>query len=532
MKKNLSILLIVLVFAVSAGLYVWRGQVQGLFAPAETQRNYTATSVPLVDISKDEPELPDITKFTAAAIREKIPPLAPGQVRIVPFSEHRFYSDTFVKTEFVPMMAKMQGREDPVLIEISSGVYDLDTLVSAVNDPALLEKTPQAYVFNVPLVVQPGAGFIISKPGAILHLNAETGAFLANFGKMTILDAEVTGWRPSQNAPALFEKKDTFRPYLIFWSNSVSYLGNTKFSNLGYDFSKSYGISYSTSPAFLRQDSTVPRPTGWVVDCIFDDIYYGFYSYEADDVAVIRNTYSDNIVYGIDPHDRSRRLIIAGNNSYGAKKRHGIIISREVDDSWIFDNHTHDNHGSGIMIDRNSVRNVIANNISENNGADGLVFFESPDNLTWGNTIRNNKKNGVRIRNSWNVKLRGDEIANNGMYGLVSYTADLSGQATRDSVYDPYTQKASFDIANAQMGSNAQGHFQIVNNEESRLQNLKIFSDSLDIFAGDLESVSPVLYEAATSDKKALVIKQHYMGGAEKAIRDSAEDADPATDGE
>ena len=180
-----------------------------------------------------------------------------------------------------------------------------------------------------------------------------------------------------------------------------------------------------------------------------------------------------------------------------------------------------------IRDSRKSVKNVVARNVSENNGADGLVFFESPDNLSWDNKIRNNAKNGIRMRNSPNIRLRGDEIVDNGMYGVVSYTASLEGQETRDTTYDPYEQRASFDIANARMGGNKEGHFQIVNNEHARLQGLTIFSTSLNIFGGDLESVSANLYEAATSGKQSVVIEQTYTGGAERMVKDSVEDADP-----
>ena len=157
-------------------------------------------------------------------------------------------------------------------------------------------------------------------------------------------------------------------------------------------------------------------------------MYYGFYSYEADDVAIVGNKYVDNAVYAIDPHDRSRRLIIARNETYGSKKKHGIIISREVDDSWIFENHSHHNHGSGIMIDRTSSRNIIANNLSEYNEQDGLTFFESQDNITWGNRFVNNKRNGVKIRNSWDIKMYNDTIVNNGGAPIDIYTADISGR--------------------------------------------------------------------------------------------------------
>src|SRR3546814_12525544 len=102
-----------------------------------------------------------------------------------------------------------------------------------------------------------------------------------------------------------------------------------------------------------------PNPTGWLIDSEFYDNWYGFYCYEAEDVVIRGNDYHDNIKYGIDPHDRSRRLIIAGNKAHDTKEKHGIIVSREVDDSWIINKQAYDNELSGIVIDRNSVNNEI-----------------------------------------------------------------------------------------------------------------------------------------------------------------------------
>src|SRR3546814_5769527 len=54
------------------------------------------------------------------------------------------------------------------------------------------------------------------------------------------------------------------------------------------------------------------------------------------------------------------------------------IVSREVDDSWIINNQAYDNALSGIVIDRNSVNNVVAHNRVYRNHADGITIYESP----------------------------------------------------------------------------------------------------------------------------------------------------------
>ena len=66
------------------------------------------------------------------------------------------------------------------------------------------------------------------------------------------------------------------------------------------------------------------RPEGVIADNSFRNMYYGFYSYEAENAALLGNEYRDNIVYGIDPHDRSRYLMIAYNTTYDTHKKHGV----------------------------------------------------------------------------------------------------------------------------------------------------------------------------------------------------------------
>src|SRR3546814_7877278 len=102
--------------------------------------------------------------------------------------------------------------------------------------------------------------------------------------------------------------------------------------------------------------ASLPRPTGELIENSFSEMYFGFYSYEADRVALIGNEYRNNMIYGIDPHDYSRKLIIAFNSAYGAQKKHGIIGYRGVDDSYFIGNLAFGYPGTGMMIDRISDR--------------------------------------------------------------------------------------------------------------------------------------------------------------------------------
>ncbi len=168
------------------------------------------------------------------------------------------------------------------------------------------------------------------------------------------------------------------------------------------------------------------------------------------------NTYKNNIVYGIDPHDRSHRLIIAENTVYGTKKKHGIIVSREVNDSWIIHNKTYDNHLSGIVLDRNSERNLVAYNEVYRNHSDGITLYESGDNLIYGNQVLANLRHGIRIRNSVNIRLYENLAAGNKLIGVYGHIKDLT-DTDRNIDLDPFDTKVSLIVVGGKLAGNGSG---------------------------------------------------------------------------
>jgi poly(beta-D-mannuronate) C5 epimerase len=281
-------------------------------------------------------------------------------------------------------------------------------------------------------------------------MSQERGAFLVNDSKLFITDSRLSAWSERKNALAPLVKPGDFRPYLIAWGGTETYISNSVVSNLGYAASKAYGVSISQySPGIVKEMNRKP-PTGWIINSEFIGNWYGFYCYEAEDVVIVGNTYRDNVIYGIDPHDRSRRLIIANNQAHGIQQKHGIIISREVNDSWIFGNRAYRNKLSGIVIDRSSVNNVVAYNESHENGTDGFTIYESPNNLLWGNRAIGNGRHGIRLRNSVDIRLYDNVAVANRLSGVYGHIKDLRG-TDRDMKLDPFEQSVSMVIVGGQL---------------------------------------------------------------------------------
>ena len=452
--------------------------------------NYDVSTFDGAAVPVEIPALPDLTKYTVENIRAKKSPLSAGVVSVQKLE----VGYAKIRGE-INMFAEKQWRLNPLTIVIESGNYNLDGLVAEVNNAELIYKRSDgAYVLAAPLAIRPNSGFIIDN-GQTLLLDVEKGGLISNFGDFFVVDAKLKGWNISKDAPAEFKSRKKFRPYVATWCGSNMYLANSDIAHLGYSKSKSYGITYtSCRDTLYREDyAELDGGTGWLIGNTFTDMYFGFYSYEANDVAIVGNRYIDNIVYGIDPHDRSERLIIANNHVSGSKEKHGIIVSREVNHSFIINNLSENNKGTGIMLDRSSEHNVIANNIARNNEGDGITFYESPHNISFNNKFIKNGASGIRIRNSIDITSYKDVINYNVRSGVQLYTDTLT---ERDLDLDPYNENVDFTLVNPEMIGNEEASFKFADIDAFSLNGGSFYQAPDKMFAGDFRDLDSAYRDA------------------------------------
>ena len=120
------------------------------------------------------------------------------------------------------------------------------------------------------------------------------------------------------------EKEDSnnFRPFVISWSNSETFVAGSKMAAMGYHAPKSFGLSLSAGPSnVMKRHSDKGEPSGIIVDNVFENFEYGVYTYEAQNVIMLGNEYKNSVVYGMDPHDRSHQLAMAYNTAYGTQSK-------------------------------------------------------------------------------------------------------------------------------------------------------------------------------------------------------------------
>lgn len=422
-------------------------------------KTYTVSTAPTAPLDIPKPALPDLSGYTREAVAAKIVRSKAGKVSVRRMMQENALKDFIGGDNKMAEWVVRQGGI-PQAIFIDDGYVNLKDLAKRLPKQYFSETAPGVYLARLPIVVGHQGILDIDSSTKELRLSEEGGSFLVNDGQLFVRDTHVTGWREKANGPATFRNENEFRPFLLAWGGTETYIVNSKMASFGYANSKSYGVSISQYTPNMAKVIKRDEPTGWIVDSEFSDMWYGFYCYETRDFVVKGSTYHDNIVYGIDPHDRSHGLIIAENDVYGTKRKHGIIISREVDDSFIFNNRSHNNKLSGLVIDRNSVNNLIADNDIFQNHTDGITLYESGDNLLWGNKVFNNRRHGIRVRNSVNIRLYENLSMANGLTGVYGHIKDLS-DTDRDIHLDPFDTEVSLIVVGGELAGNGSGPLSI-----------------------------------------------------------------------
>jgi poly(beta-D-mannuronate) C5 epimerase len=438
---------------------------------ADLRRDYRVFAQEAARLTFSPPTMPDLAAYTTAAVKAKIDRSRSGSVVLAPLlSEPGFNSLTTAVGQGLRELAlRQKGGLRAILIE--GGYVDLPQLAKSLPQEIFEQTEPGTYVARLPILVRHGATLHIGANVRQLRLSQERGALLANEGTLFVIGSHITGWSEQQDAPARFRDKHEFRPFIIGWGGSRTYIADSTIAHLGYASTKAFGLSFSQYSTETVERAVWPRPTGWVLSSNIEDLWYGFYCWEADDVVLRGNSFANNIKYGIDPHDRSRRLIIAANDVYGTREKHGIIISREVNQSWIIGNRSHENRLSGIVLDRQCRDTVIAHNVTFRNGSDGIVISESSHNLVWSNLAIGNQHHGIRLRNSGDVRIQDSSAIANGLAGIYGVSRDLAG-TDRDLKEDPYQKTLSMTVVGGQLSANGSGPINV--DEPSRIELLGI----------------------------------------------------------
>lgn len=399
----------------------------------------TARAAPPVP-TEDEIEALAQTVLTAA-----LPASTPGTVSITEAAGERDLSRGFL--DDLEALPAWPG--EAILVE--TGTHRLEDLAAALDRADLVACEAAACRLAAPLLVAHGAGLVID--GLTLRLVQEAGALVSAAGDLWISEATLEGWHEGQDQPAATDAEGRqFRPWIAGLEANRTVIRQSRLAHLGYDSNSTQGLAFTDADRRPR----LGRPEVDLVDSQIEDLFFGFFTWNAEGVRVLRNQIDDSHVYGLDPHDATRDMLIAENFVQNTRDSHGIVMSREIHDTVVTRNRSIANGGAGYFLDKGSWNVTFAHNEAFDNGTDGITVYESSDVLIQDNHVAGNGRAGIRIRASADITILDNIVHHNAGPGIFVY--DWSHAAREpDAEDEKHMQPVSVTIIGNRMADNDSG---------------------------------------------------------------------------
>jgi parallel beta-helix repeat protein len=295
---------------------------------------------------------------------------------------------------------------------------------------ALRELAPGEWLLGANLRIETGATLRIAAPEVRwLKLRSDNQVFVwirTLGGQLTFADTCVSSWDAEHNG---YDKRHIKgRSFILARDGARMDIERADLRYLGYDGPEAYGIAWRTSGT-----------TGKIVDSFVSHNFYGLYTYEVDDLVMRGNEVAYNIMYGIDPHTRSMRLVIENNVAHDNGK-HGIILAEECSDGVIRGNVAFGNLHHGIVLFQRSNNNLVEGNTAYSNGGQGINVNDAANNTVRDNRVYDNLEAGIGVgQGAANNQLVGNLVRGNRGDG-VSFYSDATDNLLRDNTIDGNTR--------------------------------------------------------------------------------------------
>ena len=387
----------------------------------------------------------EIAALVEEVLEAPLPPSTPGDVGVTEAVDERDLGRGFLEDlEALPDWAGLA-------IVISSGTHRLPSVAAAIERPDLLRCAATACRLAAPLLVAEGAALVID--GLTVSMLQDSGGLLSAAGDLWITDSVLLGWHEGSDAPALTDAEGRrFRPWIAGLEANRTVIRGSRLAHLGYNSNSTQGLAFTTA------DRAPPagRPRVDLVTSRIEDLYYGFFTWEAEGVRVLRNEFEGNHLYGIDPHDATRDMLIAENFVRNTKYSHGLVMSREIHDTVVTGNRSINNAGAGFFLDKGSWNVTFAGNESFDNGTDGITVYESRDVSITDNHVAGNGRAGIRIRASADIRIQDNIVHDNDGPGIFVY--DWSHASREPTAEDEeYMQPTTVTITGNRLADNTSG---------------------------------------------------------------------------
>jgi parallel beta-helix repeat protein len=235
----------------------------------------------------------------------------------------------------------------------------------------------------------------------------------------------ITSWDAGANA--VDEDPTDGRAFLLAMGGRMD-IAHADVGHLGFGTGTSSGVAWRG--AEHTADQPADPAVGNVSDSVLHSNWFGAYTFEAQGMRWIGNTFRDNAAYGFDPHDLSNDFLVEGNVAHG-NGRHGFIFSRGCDRNILRDNVAFDNRGHGFMIDDGRTEdaafaaaarlpsndNQLVNNHAYDNDGSGVEIEGGTGTVVRGNLLERNHV-GVRVKNDASVVIMDNRVVDSALAGV------------------------------------------------------------------------------------------------------------------
>lgn len=306
-------------------------------------------------------------------------------------------------------IAAAQPADGPGAIYLRGGSATLDQLLEATRGTALepaLRQNGGAYVASRPIVVLQGAELRLL-PGEVLELDTESGAFLLNFGHLSISGATVRAHPP---APG---REDGFRPFVASLGTGTLDVSWGVFVGLGSRVAPAAtGLALSAGSLFAASGGA-----SVVRDSRFIDVH-GLSVIDGDGAAVIGNRFDHPRGVAIYVDD-SQDVKVRGNFVQEPQGHFAARIDGPGEGVTFVDNVLVGGEHAGLRIAGGVASVDLRGNVVSGFAGRGIVAEEGASCLRAArNLIRGNGGDGISARDIGTMVVMDNAILDNGGAGV------------------------------------------------------------------------------------------------------------------
>jgi mannuronan 5-epimerase len=176
----------------------------------------------LTRLATNAPKLPDLSPYTAEAAQKKIVRGPAGHASVGSMLTETSFNSFKGHDERLREWAMRQSSL-PKVIFISGYMTPRD-LKRELPPEYFDEPEKDVFVARLPIDIRPGATLHIGEDVKDFRLSFDRGAFLVNEGKLFIMGSRLEGWNEAKRGPSEYKDKHEFRPFIVSWAGSETYI--------------------------------------------------------------------------------------------------------------------------------------------------------------------------------------------------------------------------------------------------------------------------------------------------------------------